>query len=259
MIKRRRNELDRILDRLVAGEDPVATGDLASFLHPARVARAALVRHVPPAVAHGHLARLRSDRSENIVVAPNLRRRGFRPAAVVLVAALTLVLSAGSMVAASAEALPGDALYGVKRAVERVSLAMHRDPLGRVSLRLQFAETRLAEIEALIAAGRDPSDVLDDLDAELASAEGEALNAIALGRDAEALFEHVQSMISKHIEVLNTVLGKAPQQAQDAIERAISNAEKAQENVQRGRQQANNQQGGKPSSPGKSGSAPGRN
>jgi uncharacterized protein DUF5667 len=255
-VRRQRNDLDRILNRLIAGGDPEATGDLAPLLHPARVARATLVRDIPPAVAAHHLARLRLDRSRNLVVAPAFGRRRMRPAAIGLVALLIFVLTAGSMVAASAAAIPGDTLYGVKRAVERASLGMHRDPYGRAALRLRFAATRLDEIKALIAAGRDPATLLDDLDEELSAAEGEALGGVALGRSSAELLAHVQHMISKHIAVLTDVLGKVPAQAQDAIQRAIDNAEKSQQNVQQGREA---KEKGKPSTPpGRSGSAPGR-
>jgi hypothetical protein len=186
----------------------------------------------------------------NVVVAPRLRRPiGLRVAAASLVAGILLVLGAGGAVAASANALPGESLYGVKRAVERVSLAMHRDPLGRGGLQLQFAETRLSEIQALLAAGRDPSEAVDGLDEALAGAQREALHAVALGKDADALLAHVQAMIAKHINVLEGVLAKVPDQAKDAIQQAIDNANKAKAKVQQGQ--------GKPDDPGPPSEPPG--
>ncbi|HJR18286.1 MAG TPA: DUF5667 domain-containing protein [Actinomycetota bacterium] len=232
--RRVRDDLDRLLDRLDAAEG-AATGDLAPLLHPARAARPALIHSVPSNVAADHLAALRSDRARNVVVAPPLRRRGMRLVAASLAAGMILVLGAGSAVAASSSALPGDTLYGVKRAVERVSLAMHRDPGSRAELQLQFAATRLAEIDALLAAGEDPAEALDGLEDALAGAEDDALHAIALGQDAGALLAHVNEMISKHIAVLTGVMGKVPDQAKDAIQRAIDNAEKAKANVQKGK------------------------
>jgi uncharacterized protein DUF5667 len=242
-------DLDRLLDRLAAGEEPEATGDLAPFLHPARVARAAFVRSVPAEVAREHLAELRADRARNVVAMPVVRRSPLtRLAAVAVLGVMVLVLGAGSAIAASSGALPGDPLYGVKRTVERVSLAMHRDPVGRAALHLQFADTRLHEVSALVLAGKDPDDLIDDLEAELNGAEHDALDAVALGLDAEALLAHVREMIAKHISVLNGVLGKVPDQAKDAIQHAIDNANKAQENVQHGRGQDNDR---KPETPGK--------
>jgi len=249
--RRVRDDIDRLLDRLDAADGQVS-GDLAPFLHPARVARSALTRSVPSDVAARHLAALHEDRARNVVVAPSIRRRGMRLVAASLAAGMILVLGAGSSVAASSSALPGDALYGVKRAVERVSLAMHRGPEGRAALQLEFAQTRLSEIREVLAAGGNPDDAIEGLEDALEGAEEEALRALALGHDAEALLAHVQDMISKHVSVLTDVLAKVPDQAKDAIQRAIDNAEKAKANVQKGR-------GNKPDDVGPPDTTPGGN
>jgi uncharacterized protein DUF5667 len=246
-IRRESADLDRLLDRIAAGEEPEATGDLAPFLHPAQVARAAFVRSLPADVARAHLSMLREDRAKNVVAMPVVRGRGLRLAAAFVAAAVVLVVGAGSAVAASSDAVPGDPLYGVKRAVERISLAMHRDPVGRAALHLQFADERLDEVATLVVSGRDASELIDDLEAELNGAEQDALAAVALGRDAEELLAHVRAMIAKHIEVLNDVLGRVPGQAKDAIQHAIDNAKKADSNVLHGR---NPGTGNKPSDPG---------
>jgi hypothetical protein len=259
-VRRQREDLDRLLDRLVAGEEPEAAGDLAPLLHPARVARAALAVQVPPTVAAAHLAALRRDRARGLVATPAFPRPRLGLARVALVAATVLALGCSSVVAASARTLPGEPLYGVKRAVERLSVAMHRDPASRAALRLELAGRRLQEIQSLLAAGRSADPVLDDLERELAAAERDAVAAAGRGRDAAALLAHVEEMIAKHIAVLRGVLERVPAQAQDAIERAIEKAEKAKENVQHGRSQEGGRPAspGKPTSPGRSDGAPGR-
>jgi hypothetical protein len=212
---------------------------------------------MPSEAAHDHLAALRADRASNVVIVPAVRRRGLRMAAVSLVTGIALVLGAGSAVAASASALPGDALYGVKRAAEKISLAMHRDPVGRIALQLQFASIRMSEVKALIAAGGDAGEAIDGLADALDGAELDALHAIALGKDSAALLAHVQEMISKHIAVLNEVLAKVPDQAKDAIQKAIDNAEKAKANVQKGKAKGNPAGGPPTTPPGNSGTPPG--
>jgi len=258
MSSRLSDDLDRRLDRLDADAASGATGDLALLLQTARVARASVSQSMRPAVAQMHLNALRADRASQVVLVPARSRRGIRAAAIGLVAAIVLTLGAGSAIAASNGALPGDPLYGFKRAVERLSLAMHRDPSGRAALHLQFAQERLAEAETLLEEGKDAKPTLDALDAELNDAEAEALHAQALGKDADALLAHVQEMIAKHIAVLNGVLAKVPAQAKDAIQRAIDNAGKAADKVQQGRREhPNNGQHGKPSTlPGKGNSSP---
>lgn len=267
-IRRRPDDLDRLLDRVAAGEDPEATGDLAPLLRPARLARAAFVRAVPAGVAEAHLAALRREPIRTTVVARGRGpRRGLRVAVVGLAGAMVLTLGAGSAIAFSSSALPGDPLYGVKRATERVSLVLHRDPVGRAALHLGFAGRRLEELQALLALGRDTGGASRDYVAALGNAEGEALEAQALGRDVEALLAHIQEQIAKHVARLNEVLGQVPSQAQEAIRRAIDRAQTARDNVLRGRLGAPGQSGerGKPdfvpgppeTPPGQSGEAPG--
>jgi hypothetical protein len=65
------------------------------------------------------------------------------------------------MSAASENAMPGDALYGVKRSTERAQLALTSSDVGRGALYLGFAQTRLAEARLL---GGDLEQVLDDMD-----------------------------------------------------------------------------------------------
>jgi uncharacterized protein DUF5667 len=266
----RRNQLDDALDRLVAGEEPRPSdqpslgqrglGDLAPFLHPARAVKAAMTQKVDPRVASAHLEALRGDRGLTVVLAPPMRRRGTRFAAMALVGAIFLTLGAGSAVAASSGALPGDPLYGLKRAVERISLAMHRDAGSRASLCLEFAQTRLEEVQTLVGSGQDASGIVADFQHDVACAESEAEHAVALGQDGDALLAHVQEMISKHVDVLNTVLGKVSDQARDAIQRAIDNAKKAQDKVTdaRSHTRGGGQVNRPATPPGKGGNAPSR-
>jgi hypothetical protein len=69
------------------------------------------------------------------------------------VAGLTaaMVASAGivGIVASSASAVPGEMLYPVKRSVESVELALHRDDASRGSFQLRQAAERLAEAREL--------------------------------------------------------------------------------------------------------------
>jgi hypothetical protein len=71
-----------------------------------------------------------------------------------LAGALCATLVGGGMVAASAQSLPGNPLYGVKRGVEGVQLALTLDPAANTRLRLQVATRRLAEAQQLGTQGR---------------------------------------------------------------------------------------------------------
>ncbi len=82
----------------------------------------------------------------SVEVAP---RRRWRTA--VAAVALTSVVAGGGAVAASTQALPGDMLYGLKRQVEDVQLALAGSDLSRGREHLEQADARLGEVEALAA------------------------------------------------------------------------------------------------------------
>ena len=69
-----------------------------------------------------------------------------------LATATAALVTAGGfvgMVGASAEALPGEMLYPVKRGVENIELAFHKDDVSRGQYRLTQASERLAEARRL--------------------------------------------------------------------------------------------------------------
>jgi uncharacterized protein DUF5667 len=90
------------------------------------------------------------------------RRIRARGAIVIGVAAGAMAVSGIS--AASENAAPGDALYGVKRSAERAQLAMAGSDVTRGQLSLDFARTRLAEATALPGDDKEFGSVLNDMD-----------------------------------------------------------------------------------------------
>jgi hypothetical protein len=73
------------------------------------------------------------------------------------VLALTLMIASYGVVTASAQSLPGDALYGVKRSVERVQLWLASDSRDRAELEAEFEGRRRDEVQALIQQKRTAS------------------------------------------------------------------------------------------------------
>ena len=84
------------------------------------------------------------------------------------VASLTaaMVASAGvvGIVASSASAVPGEMLYPVKRSVESVELALHRDDASRGSFQLRQASERLAEARELSSKGASEQLIAETLE-----------------------------------------------------------------------------------------------
>nr|WP_084599417.1 DUF5667 domain-containing protein [Actinoplanes subtropicus] len=97
-----------------------------------------------------------------LVIGRGGRRIRARGAIVIGVAAGALAVSGIS--AASENASPGDALYGVKRSTERAQLAMAGSDVSRGQLSLDFARTRLTEAASMAGDAAGFGGVLDDMD-----------------------------------------------------------------------------------------------
>ncbi|MEU7589369.1 DUF5667 domain-containing protein [Micromonospora sp. NPDC049230] len=99
-----------------------------------------------------------------LLPAVTARRARARGAILVGIAAGAIAVSGIS--AASENAVPGDALYGMKRKTERAQLALASSDISRGQLFLDFARTRLGEAAELRGDRVGYSAVLDDMDAD---------------------------------------------------------------------------------------------
>ncbi len=112
--------------------------------------------------------------------APLARRRWAWPQLALRLGAAVVAasLGLGSTVVVAADDLPGDPLYGVKRAAESARLAITFDPARRAALHIELAHLRLSEIRALIDRGDNPpAAVVEALLEELTSAQAAAGDA----------------------------------------------------------------------------------
>ncbi|GAB2946254.1 DUF5667 domain-containing protein [Micromonospora polyrhachis] len=94
---------------------------------------------------------------------PTLGNRQSRARGAFTIGAAVGAIALSGMAAASA--VPGDALYAVKRSTERAQLALTNSDLSRGQLFLDFARTRLTEAEAVRGKPDDFTAALDDMDA----------------------------------------------------------------------------------------------
>jgi hypothetical protein len=97
------------------------------------------------------------------------------------------------MSTASENAMPGDALYGVKRSTERAQLALASSDVGRGALYLGFAQTRAAEARLL---GGDLERVLDDMDND-ASQGVRLLTTAATSREDLAALDLIDEFVAE--------------------------------------------------------------
>ena len=133
------------------------------------------------------------------------RRVRARGAIVIGVAAGAMAVSGIS--AASENASPGDALYGVKRSTERAQLAMAGSDNTRGQLSLDFARTRLAEASAM--RGDDPAfaGVLTDMDADTTNGV-RLLTGSAVRRSETAPLGVVDGFVAQQRNTMEPVLDK---------------------------------------------------
>jgi len=155
--------LESCLADLRAGADLEAclgmVPDLAEQLRPAleaALAAMALSVEEPPAAAANRSRSLLLARARSL--SPQARQR--RPpihlprfAMAGLAAVLAVFLGGGGLLVASAAALPGDPLYGLKRTAEDVRLRLASSS-ARAELERQFNDRRTGEIQALFSLGR---------------------------------------------------------------------------------------------------------
>ncbi|MEU7613287.1 DUF5667 domain-containing protein [Micromonospora sp. NPDC049204] len=117
-----------------------------------------------PAASEPAATRPATTTRGRLLPAVTARRARARGAILVGIAAGAIAVSGIS--AASENAVPGDALYGMKRSTERAQLALASSDISRGQLFLDFARTRLGEAAELRGDRIGYSAVLDDMDAD---------------------------------------------------------------------------------------------
>jgi hypothetical protein len=164
--------LEQSLARLEAGQSledclqayPELADALRPLLETTQRAIAARPSEIPSDVLQRSRARLLSQAVSLRTVANS--RRLQLPRLVPAIAAAVLVLLTGSrVIAASAQSLPGDPLYPVKRTVERVNLQIAAEN-RRADLREEFRQRRTEETQALLYERREEDTSLFGLLAE---------------------------------------------------------------------------------------------
>ena len=85
---------------------------------------------------------------------PAVTARRARARGAILIGVAAGAIAVSGISAASENAVPGDALYGMKRSTERAQLALASSDISRGQLFLDFARTRLGEAASCAATGR---------------------------------------------------------------------------------------------------------
>ena len=141
------------------------------------------------------------------------RTRRTRTRGAVIGGVIGCAIAVSGISAASESAVPGDALYGVKRSTERAQLALASSDLSRGQLFLEFARIRLGEAKAVLTDSAGLAAVLADMDADTRQGVKLITSAAAQQRDAKAL-DSVADFLATQYPGVTTLLERA--QAGDA-------------------------------------------
>ena len=167
--------------------------------------------------------------------------------AVALTTVAAILLAGVGAVAASATALPDDALYPIKLAAEQARVALAFSDVDEAKLHLQFAERRANEMTEMARQGK--SDEISTLTEQIANhlgklavaeatlgitkEEPEALappapalpeeaTAAAAGMDTGGLEAVLSQSRAMNLALLEEALDKAPEELKPALEEAIN-------------------------------------
>ncbi|MFE9653937.1 DUF5667 domain-containing protein [Micromonospora sp. NPDC006431] len=147
------------------------------------------------------------------------RRIRARGAILVGVAAGAVALSGISF--ASENALPGDALYGMKRSTERAQLALTSSDISRGQLFLDFARTRLDEAATVHGDRFGFSTVLDDMDAD--TRQGiRLLTTVAAQRSDPAPLDAIDAFLTGQRHAVSGLLDRVDHTYQDRTRRSLA-------------------------------------
>ncbi len=178
--------------------------------------------------------------------------------AVAMTTVLVVLLAGIGTVAASASALPDDALYPVKLAAEQVRVTLAFSDVDKAKLHLQFAERRAGEMTEMARQGK--SDKISMLTEQIAKhldkvfvveetqlvegkgpgvqevkpralappspAPSEEAEAYGVGKDVEELKAVLSQSWAKSLAALEGALDKAPEKLKPAVEQAIDSLAK---------------------------------
>jgi hypothetical protein len=153
--------------------------------------------------------------------------------AATLIVVLVLVLAGGGgIVYASTDSLPGSPLYGVKRTTEQVQLFLAPMGTGRAELHIRFAQRRLEEVQAL---AETKGQVDEETLAAIAEETELALKEVEGARPAEKsnLLEKLASLTERQQSVLKGVQAKAPEAAQQGLNRALEASQRGHERARK--------------------------
>jgi len=123
---------------------------------------------------------------------------------------------------------PDSPLYGIERALERIRMKLTYGNEAKVNYGLLIAEERLSEIQAMIK--KNNSNAIEKAQQERVKIIQE-INGKSFGLKEEVR-QKILLKLQSHIEHMQDIFDKVPEQAKSGIERAIFNSENLVDRIQ---------------------------
>lgn len=162
-----------------------------------------------------------ASRLHSGIAAVHGRGRGVRARIAVLVGLALGVLALSGISAASGSAMPGDRLYGLKRAQESAELALAASDASKGKLYLDYAAARLSEAKAVHLNADLLTSTLADMDDE--TKRGVALLAAdAVGHHDTGPLSLIAQFVQDQDSAINGLLGEVGPNSPAARDRVLS-------------------------------------
>src|SRR5215217_6234917 len=219
------NRLHDDLDALLDGRPFELTDELVPLVEAADVLRAELAPYeLDPEAADRHLARVLDDSAPVVALPARGYVNGWRRRVAAAVLAAVLVLAPATM--ASAAALPGQAMYPLKLAIEQLRLAsVQWSPAREAGQRIRNAGERLEELDQIVNLGMDAQvpDAVRAVDRAVMAATRAVQEAWMDGADVTKVAGELQAVKQQQQAQLTTLLQRLPT-TPPSIRRAIATA-----------------------------------
>ncbi|EME60319.1 DUF5667 domain-containing protein [Amycolatopsis decaplanina] len=162
--------------------------------------------------------RIRDEIAGRLAEAEAAPKRRGHAVANLAAAAVALVLAMGGItLLLSKDALPGDPLYGIKRAGESASLGLTFDQQDKAKKHLEFAANRVGELGELTRQGA-PTDAyftgLTDFETDLRAGVSQ-LTALVTDQGGQTRLADLRSWARQQSDRLGLQVGHAPAEARD--------------------------------------------
>ncbi|MDP3993803.1 MAG: DUF5667 domain-containing protein [Candidatus Doudnabacteria bacterium] len=157
------------------------------------------------------------EKSRGWIFFPSLKFSRAAVAMLIVILALTIV---GGAARASKGSLPGQTLYPVKRAVEKVEVAFTTSDEGKVKILSNHAKRRLAEVVTLVQENKSTKVVAETLE-DLQLATKQVITAASASKPELLLLDDARVLVEEQEKVLNSFGDQIDQEVKQAVAETI--------------------------------------